>query len=52
MEWIERQFAHVEGNNVRRAYNAAEYLDGRTRMMQAYSDQLDALADDLDAMLV
>jgi integrase len=25
-DWIERQLAHVEGNTVRAAYNAAEYL--------------------------
>jgi integrase len=43
-DWIERQLAHVEGNNVRRAYNAAEYLEGRTEMMQGYADHLDKLA--------
>jgi integrase len=45
-DWIERQLAHVEGHKVRRAYNAAEYLDGRTKMMQFWSDYLDRLADD------
>ena len=44
-DWIERQMAHVEGNNVRRAYNAAEYLPDRTRMMQDWSDYLEGLAD-------
>jgi integrase len=43
-DWIERQLAHVERNAIRRAYNAAEYLDGRVKMMQAYSDKLDELA--------
>ncbi len=43
-DWIERQLAHVEGNGVRSAYNAAEYLEGRTEMMQAYADHLDDLA--------
>ncbi len=43
-DWIERQLAHVEGNGVRGAYNAAEYLDGRKEMMQAYADHLDSLA--------
>lgn len=42
-DWIERQLAHVEGNKVRGAYNAAEYLPGRTEMMQAWADYLDAL---------
>lgn len=44
-DWIERQLAHVEGNSVRAAYNAAEYLEGRRAMMQAWADHLDALAD-------
>jgi integrase len=44
-DWIERQLAHVEGNAVRAAYNAAEYLPGRTEMMQAWADHLDQLAD-------
>lgn len=38
---IERQLAHVPGNAVRSAYNAALYLDERTRMLQWWSDQLD-----------
>ena len=42
---IERQLAHVEGNVVRAAYNAAKYLDERRSMMQAWSDYLDALRD-------
>lgn len=44
-DWIERQLAHVDGNKVRAAYNAAEYLPERTRMMQWYADFLDNLAD-------
>lgn len=41
---IERQLAHAEANKVRAAYtHAAQYLDERTRMMQAWSDYLDAL---------
>lgn len=43
-DWIERQLAHVEGNGVRRAYNAAEYLPDRTRMMQDWSDYLESKA--------
>lgn len=35
---IERQLAHVEMNKVRSAYNRAEYLEERHRMMQWYSD--------------
>lgn len=38
---IERQLAHTEGNSVRAAYNYAEYLPERTKMMQAWADFLD-----------
>jgi integrase len=41
---IERQLAHAESNKVREAYtHAAQYLDERKRMMQAWADYLDAL---------
>ncbi len=41
---IERQLAHVEGNAVRAAYNHAEYLPERRKMMQWWADYLDELA--------
>lgn len=44
-DWIERQLAHVTGNTVRGTYNKAEYLPGRTAMMQTYADWLDSQAD-------
>ncbi len=40
---IERQLAHVEGNQVRAAYNHAEYLPERREMMQWWADHLDRL---------
>jgi len=40
---IERQLAHAERNNVRAAYNFAEFLPERRRMMQAWADFLDGL---------
>lgn len=43
-DWIERQLAHVEENKVRGTYNKAQYLEGRTKMMQDYADWLDAQA--------
>ncbi len=43
-DWIERQLSHVEQNKVRFAYNKAQYIDGRTRMMQSYADWLDDVA--------
>lgn len=43
---IERQLAHVEGNSVRAAYNYAEFLPERRKMMRAWADYLDLLAAD------
>jgi len=40
---IERQLAHVEGNSVKAAYNYAEHLPERRRLMQAWADYLDTL---------
>ncbi|TXH66593.1 MAG: integrase, partial [Lysobacteraceae bacterium] len=41
---IERQLAHAESNKVRDAYtHAAQYLDERRKMMQAWADELDRL---------
>jgi integrase len=41
---IERQLAHVQGNSVRAAYNHAQYLPERRRMMQWWADYLDEMA--------
>ncbi len=40
---IERQLAHGELNEVRGAYNRAKYLPERIKMMQWWSDHLEAL---------
>jgi len=40
---IERQLAHVEGNDVRRAYARGTYWEERVRMMQHWSNYLDGL---------
>jgi len=40
---IERQLAHSEKDQVRAAYNRANYLDERRMMMQWYADYLDEL---------
>ncbi|MFG1299152.1 integrase arm-type DNA-binding domain-containing protein [Xanthobacter sp. V3C-3] len=40
---IERQLAHVEGNNVRRAYTRGEHWEERITMMQWWADDLDHL---------
>jgi integrase len=41
---IERQLAHGERNSVRAAYNYAEFLPERRKMMQWWADYLDKLA--------
>jgi integrase len=41
---IERQLAHAERDGVRAAYNRAEYLAERRKMMQAWAAHLDVLA--------
>lgn len=41
---IERQLAHTERDDVRAAYNHAQYLPERVAMMQHWADYLDAIA--------
>ncbi len=40
---IERQLAHAERNSVRAAYNYAEFMPERKKMMQAWTDYLDGI---------
>lgn len=42
-DYIERQLAHVDRNQVRAAYNRASYLTERREMMQMWADYLDDL---------
>jgi hypothetical protein len=42
-DWIERQLAHDERNRVRAAYNHAQYLSQRRKMVQHWADYLDKL---------
>jgi hypothetical protein len=41
----ERQLAHGKGNKVRAAYNYADYLPERRKMMQEWADYLDKIRD-------
>jgi integrase len=41
---IERQLAHAPRDKVRAAYNKAEYLPTRRKIMQAWADYLDGVA--------
>lgn len=43
-DWIERQLAHKETNKIRAAYNRAQYMTERRRMMQHWADYLDGMA--------
>lgn len=42
-DWIERQLAHGDQDEIRDTYNHANYLDQRREMMQAWADSVDAL---------
>jgi len=44
-DMVERQLAHVQTNQVRAAYDHAQYIEQRTRMMQSFADYLDSLRD-------
>ena len=46
---IGRELAHVDNNNIRATYNAAEYLDERRKMMQWWADRLDRLKAESEA---
>ena len=47
---IERQLAHAERNAVRAAYNYAEHMPERKRMMQAWADYLEKLTAGADVI--
>ena len=47
---IERQLAHAERNAVSAAYNFAEHLPERRKMMQAWADYLDSLKGGADVI--
>jgi integrase len=40
--WIETQLSHADTNQIRSAYNSADYLEDRRKMMQDWADLLDA----------
>jgi integrase len=41
--WIEAQLSHSDPNAIRAAYNHAEYVEPRRRMMQDWAERLDLL---------
>lgn len=59
-DWVEIQLAHSDSDEIRSAYNSAEYLPQRVEMMQFWADELDrmrgvqapaAAGDDFDELL-
>ena len=42
-EWMEIQLAHLVGDETERAYNKAQFITQRTKMMQEWADHLDEL---------
>ena len=42
-EWMEIQLAHLVGDETERAYNKAQHIKERTKMMQEWADHLDKL---------
>jgi len=46
-DWIERQLAHGDDDEVRATYNKAEYLEQRRKMMQQWANRLDAMRKDV-----
>ncbi len=42
-DWLEIQLAHLVGDETERAYNKAQFLPQRAKMMQAWADHLDQL---------
>lgn len=42
-DWIERQLAHGDKDEIRATYNHATYLEQRRQMMQEWADAIDAL---------
>ena len=49
---IERQLWHAERNSVKVAYNHAEHLPARRKMMQAWADYLEKLRNGADVLPV
>ncbi len=43
-DWIERQLAHGDDNEIRAVYNKAQYLNQRRKMMQTWANYLYGLA--------
>ncbi|MEO6967479.1 MAG: site-specific integrase [Rhodanobacteraceae bacterium] len=47
-DWIERQLAHGDADEIRDIYNRAQYVEQRRKMMQDWADYLDAIVHGAD----
>ncbi|MDX9690650.1 MAG: tyrosine-type recombinase/integrase [Alphaproteobacteria bacterium] len=50
-DWIECQLAHQDADKIRSAYNRAEYVLERKKMMQDYANMLEAMANNKDSVV-
>jgi integrase len=51
-DWIERQLAHGDSDEIRGTYNHAAYVEQRREMMQAWADLIDALCAGADVVSI
>jgi integrase len=51
-DWIERQLAHGDTDEIRGTYNHAAYVPQRREMMQAWADSIDALCAGADVVSI
>ncbi len=49
-DWIETALAHADENEVRGAYNSAQYLGSRRQMLQDWSDLVDSATEASDVV--
>ncbi|MDP2243502.1 integrase arm-type DNA-binding domain-containing protein [Pseudomonas sp.] len=45
-DWVERQLAHGDSDDMRATYNHAAYLDQHRKMMQAWADSIESTCSD------
>jgi len=51
-DWIERQLAHGDQDEIRDTYNHAHYLEQRRQMMQAWADSIEALCAGINVVSI
>lgn len=51
-DWIERQLAHGDKDEIRDIYNHATYLEQRRQMMQEWADSIDAICTGADVVSI